>query len=367
MKSLRILDYLQNNANHIEESNMRFYVFSTILYAIALVIHFFFLFFFAYIEITVMFIFNIFSCLIFSICLYLNRIGRLKIAYQLAVIEVTLHAAIATISIGWQSNFSLYTIALCMAAMFTTFLKTRTRMIQVIVITCIQCIAFVYVVFESPLYTQQATIINFIGVTNFVSTIVIVCLLSYSFHRLSDKLNEQLKGLINIDPLTGVYNRRYFNEYIQQHSFPNKKKKPSSAQNAFMNFGFAIVDIDNFKQINDVHGHLVGDEVIKQTLEIIKGTIQDNTSVCRFGGEEFVIIFKDTTKSKTLETVEKIRHLIENYYFQMNGKTDLTVTVSIGVAGFLETCDGDLHKLLQVADERLYEAKATGKNRVVHA
>lgn len=188
------------------------------------------------------------------------------------------------------------------------------------------------------------------------------------------KLNEELKHLADIDFLTGIYNRRFFNEYFEielkrvknqvEYQLKSKNKKEID-----MNFGIAMIDIDNFKKINDKYGHLSGDIVIKQIVSIIKQNIFSRDILCRYGGEEFILLLTKTSTTGIHQAIEKIRKEIEKHPFNFDDNNNQKVTVSIGVVSFNEIKDVvDIKSkyLLKIADERLLIAKRTGKNKVIY-
>lgn len=182
------------------------------------------------------------------------------------------------------------------------------------------------------------------------------------------ELNLKLKEQAERDGLTGIYNRRFFNEYfaiemeraLNQYTHKLKEKQQ-------MNFGVAILDIDDFKKVNDTYGHLSGDSVLKQIVEIIKKVTFSRDIVCRYGGEEFAIIFTKTDKEGAIRASEKIRQEVENYEFAFSDeKKDGHLTVSVGFASFDADWDMQNKDIIQIADKRLYIAKANGKNKVVY-
>lgn len=180
-------------------------------------------------------------------------------------------------------------------------------------------------------------------------------------------LNLKLKTLAERDGLTGVYNRRFFNEYFaieMQRALNQVNHKPEEKHQ--MNFAMAILDIDDFKKINDTYGHLVGDCVLKQMVEIIQNITFSRDIVCRYGGEEFAIIFTKTEREGAIQASEKIRQEIENYKFFFNDEVkEGHLTISIGFSCFNDDFKIGEKDILQIADERLYLAKTSGKNKVV--
>ena len=125
-----------------------------------------------------------------------------------------------------------------------------------------------------------------------------------------------------------------------------------------------ISDIDRFKGINDTYGHAVGDEVLREFARRLRKNVRGIDLACRYGGEEFVVVMPDTEPAVAKRVAERIRHEIETLPFASGGPEQLGVTVSIGVASMSPGSDS-LEALMKRADDALYEAKKTGRNRVV--
>ena len=187
-----------------------------------------------------------------------------------------------------------------------------------------------------------------------------------------NNLNEELKRLVDYDGLTGIYNRRFFNEYLEIELMRAKnsiehKLYPVSISGGDLNFGLAIIDIDHFKHINDTYGHLVGDNVLKQTTDIMKRNIFTRDVLCRFGGDEFALLFTRTSHQGILQAVEKIRREVAEQGFIFNETHQgQHITISAGLASFDEIVVGESLEILKLADDRLLSAKARGRNRIVY-
>ena len=165
----------------------------------------------------------------------------------------------------------------------------------------------------------------------------------------------QLKEQANHDPLTNMYNRRYFNEIAQKIvAIIKRSKEPLS---------LLMIDIDKFKNINDTYGHHVGDKVIKLLALKLQEAIRESDIAARIGGEEFALILPNTDKERALELAQKIRKDMEMSSCKVDDKS-VTFTVSIGVDEFEHTKDDNLFTALNRADAALYLAKASGRNRV---
>lgn len=170
-----------------------------------------------------------------------------------------------------------------------------------------------------------------------------------------DHINN-LKSLVNEDGLTGVYNHRYFHEALSEEM--NKAKEKNSK------ISMIFIDIDYFKQYNDLYGHQEGDKVLRKIGHILKETTRDSDIVARYGGEEFSIILPNTDEDKATHIAENIRSNVESTYFDgQENQPNGNLTVSIGISIFPDKAHSDI-ELVKSADDALYRAKFFNKNRV---
>lgn len=173
---------------------------------------------------------------------------------------------------------------------------------------------------------------------------------------LEDKSRE-LQDLANNDGLTQTYNHRYFQEFL--------KTELSRAARSGQCTSLIMMDIDNFKGLNDTHGHLAGDAVLREFCRVVHRTLREYDLMARYGGEEFAIILPDTDNEEAAGTAERIRLLVENHIFAFNDLR-LGITISLGVATLCPQPDrtDPSNQLIDLADHALLEAKRAGKNRV---
>lgn len=164
---------------------------------------------------------------------------------------------------------------------------------------------------------------------------------------------NQIADFANKDFLTGVYNRRYFYENMNEYvAYAEEHMEP---------YVVAMLDIDHFKKINDTHGHNNGDKVLKTLAKKLIDETKGDDLIARFGGEEFCIILKDISNEDAVKFFVNLRANIANCKVQLK-KEQISFTVSIGVA--FSRSDYRLDELLELADEALYRAKENGRNRV---
>lgn len=158
------------------------------------------------------------------------------------------------------------------------------------------------------------------------------------------------------DHLTGVYNRRYINEKLPIDLINAAFSKQS--------LGIIMADIDFFKKVNDTYGHLTGDAVLKSFAETLAANItRESDWVARYGGEEFFVCLPGAELKRTIEIAEKMRKAVENQSIIV-GAHEINITASFGVCSMKVTEGLTLETLVQCADQRLYEAKSNGRNRV---
>ncbi|MBI3374964.1 MAG: diguanylate cyclase [Betaproteobacteria bacterium] len=165
------------------------------------------------------------------------------------------------------------------------------------------------------------------------------------------RLEEELQRQAVTDGLTGLYNRRFLDRSLQsEYSRAVRYNSPLSV---------LLLDADHFKRVNDAHGHEKGDQVLKAIAQIMKAALRINDLPCRYGGEEFLAILPESLPEGAHAVAERIRTVVEQSEI-----AGIRVTVSVGVASFPEVGYGSAEALVQAADQALYGAKSSGRNRV---
>lgn len=167
---------------------------------------------------------------------------------------------------------------------------------------------------------------------------------------------EELHRLASTDALTGLFNRR--------QCIMLGKQALARCVESNCALSLLVVDIDFFKKVNDRFGHIAGDQVIQQFANTCLTLFRDTDLIGRYGGEEFIIILPETDQDDALMTGERLRHAVENMDIPFE-ECRLNITISIGIATSHNTANISLDNLLAKADQALYQAKATGRNKVV--
>jgi diguanylate cyclase (GGDEF)-like protein len=184
---------------------------------------------------------------------------------------------------------------------------------------------------------------------------VVRLILQGSAAALSNQIKlESLRDAAVVDPLTGCYNRREFETQLRRHA--------ASAARYKNKLSVFMFDLDHFKSINDTHGHLGGDEVLREVAMVVKENMRQGDILARYGGEEFIAILPETGRAKAMELADRLRSRIAKLRIPYN-QTTLRVTASFGVAELI--ANTDISRLIEDADTMLYKAKLNGRNTVM--
>lgn len=167
--------------------------------------------------------------------------------------------------------------------------------------------------------------------------------------------NLKLENVAKLDPLTRVRNRRAFIE-VAEPIFTYCQRNGSS-------IAILFIDLDHFKRVNDTYGHAMGDLVLIETAALMEESLRGSDILCRYGGEEFVILLPDTTQETGMIVAERIRQRVADATYS-DGTHELRITVSIGFYSGIPGRDDSLLKFVDRSDESLYKAKQEGRNRI---
>ncbi len=187
-------------------------------------------------------------------------------------------------------------------------------------------------------------------VATIVVTIFVMSSFAFAFSLISNRQRQQLERLATKDPLTGAGNRRHMDSSLGDVVNGHNRNGVSAS--------IVLLDLDHFKKVNDVHGHAVGDQILKRITEIVNSRIRITDSLYRIGGEEFVIVLEGQNIQRAGHLGEELRSMVETSQLVPNQ----TVTISLGVAELKN--DESADQWLQRADEALYRAKRAGRNAI---
>lgn len=329
-------------------------------------VHVFLLVVFGIFHIMPLFYFNICSVLTYAACFWLmwgEREHYLTI-YFITYIEVIMHSFAATICLGWKFGFAQYIIAIVPVGFYICYtLDIRQRKFTIATVSAvISSVAFLACKFLSffgePLVVidniaLELSLYVFNSLCAFVFLIIFSLVFVFEMKLSSNQLKHQnaiLDKLASTDPLTGLYNRRSMDIFLNQ------------AVESASSFALIMCDIDNFKKVNDTYGHDFGDVVLKGIAGITVEQVKGHGYVCRWGGEEILILINNASEESSLRIAENIRRNVANRVFELNDKW-IHCSITLGVA--LYNGNEPVEDTITRADYNLYCGKRNGKNAVV--
>lgn len=311
--------------------------------------------------------FNIGSISVYLLStLLLNR--HLVLIFYIGFTEIIMHSFICILLIGNRFGFAMYFIALVpmsyhlLHAVQTKHYLLKASLLAVISFLLYSTCYLVSTKYE-PVYQSDTLteIAPYIYIVNMLITFAALTFFSILFlietvdayNSLYSK-NQELNTIANTDPLTGLYNRRTMSEHV--------RKLYEDTQVSQTQFSLIICDIDDFKLVNDTYGHECGDEVLKAISRQLSTLTRGHDFLCRWGGEEFLILLQNIDVEMARTIAERIRGKLADTDIPYQNET-IRITMTFGVAssGEVESYD-DLFKL---ADHRLYQGKNSGKNVVI--
>jgi len=168
--------------------------------------------------------------------------------------------------------------------------------------------------------------------------------------------HDRLQDLAAMDPLTSIYNRRF--------GLNRLREEFQRALRGHLPLAVIMIDLDHFKSVNDTYGHLMGDRVLVEATQVLRGALREEDILIRYGGEEFLVVLPGADLNIGASTADRIRRLIEDMVITDDSQT-LKVTASMGVSAIPRAFTDNELQLIKAADDALYQAKAAGRNRVL--
>ena len=168
--------------------------------------------------------------------------------------------------------------------------------------------------------------------------------------------HEEIYRITIGNSLTQCFNKRYFLEFLE--------REMARGQRYGRPLSLMMFDLDHFKQVNDTHGHLAGDHVLRELAQSVRGKVRKEECLARYGGEEFALVSPESGPARVRKFAEKLRQIVETHQFLFDDKK-IPVTISVGVAGHDPEDGPEPSQFIKVADTNLYLAKKQGRNRVV--
>ncbi len=312
--------------------------------------------FFKVIDVPFLVKFSIPTAFIYLIGYYLIHSGKLTAYVWIVYIWLTLYMCVTTVCLGYGFGFHLYCMSMIPIMFITEYFafKNSGRSVRALHISLGVAAAYLIttgsVSFFGPVYDREGRLSGVFWLMN--SFIVVGFLIFYNnwMTRLVIDSEKKLIDMAHNDKLTGLYNRHYMMEVLDKND------------TEYGGFYLAMVDIDFFKKINDTYGHNAGDYVLGKLADILRRNCAQ-AYICRWGGEEFLILGRGSALGSHAEKeFEKLRKTVEDEKFEYDGKR-IRVTVTIGLA-FRQNGE-TIDSWINHADEKLYIGKNGGRNRVV--
>lgn len=311
----------------------------------------------------VMIVENIFVIAFYAVMFFFLRNNKLKIYCVLMYIEILSHSVLGSLCLGNSCGFQRWAITLmcaCFLPMYALFdvseLKRSSTLItsSVGLVYIVLCVLHLLELIPDTIPGVAPIIVKLLSLFNSLVLAVGVFFFTYLFTSRITSIEKKYRYQARHDQLTGLYNRFALNEIIS---------KEMSAINKDKGFSIAIADIDFFKRVNDTYGHETGDSVLYIVSENLIAHTNDTCKVGRWGGEEFLfIVFGENSDTRIREKMESIRNDIEHLKIPYKDSY-INITISAGISTYISGDNKDT--ILQRADDNLYEAKETGRNKVV--
>lgn len=332
-------------------------------------IHLFFTIAFYLMNVTFLFVYNVgVTVFYFWVSTVIVKKERYTFIFLSCFVEILLHSSIASIMLGWNWGFMIYTIALIPVTFYLTYTLpyfkgsvfapvTISVMVGVCYVTIKGITDHVPPVYPGSLPKEAHTFFNYFN------TMVALCMqllfsilfaleIRYMQHQLEQE-NSMLGEIANYDPLTHLLNRRSMNLHL----------KNALEQAVIMSQPFCLIlaDIDDFKKVNDTYGHDCGDEILIAVADMISGSVREGDYVCRWGGEEILILLQKDLEVSSQVANRICKDVAANvvHYKEIS----VSVTLTMGVSRY--RAEKTIRSMIEEADQNLYYGKKNGKNQVV--
>lgn len=301
-------------------------------------------------------IFNVGSVLLFGFCAYLAQHGRERLAMTFAQVDVLVHSGVAVLYLGWDSGFHYYVFCLIPPLIALPGGPAFRRMLFLAV-----C-AVVYLAFDrasgmlTPAMSLDPEVLYRFRAFNIVGSLAILGYLVLSLRALFMRAEMRLTNIATTDLLSGLYTRR--------HGLTLIHREMDRAAKGGASLAFVLADIDDFKQVNDRHGHEVGDHLVAAIGKRMRAAIRQGDMVVRWGGDEFLLILPGQDIASAYATAERVQRSVAADPVSVDA-----LQIKVGMScGVVEYSVGDtVESCVRAADAALYEGKRRGRDQVVAA
>ncbi len=341
---------------HRDHKNNRLYNILKKSCFLGAIVHILFIFFFLSIGSLWLSVLNIGSVLIWLFALYQNQRGRYLLTTLVGTLEVVVHATLATHFLGLGMGFHYFLWPVAALLLVSNLFSPRKSIAMSLAIILLFGGLVIYAKDITYQYAFSA-ISNYVLITNILFAAIALVIVMISSRNKNVKNEKRLYEISNKDPLTGSFNRQFVYELMKQNY--SERRSLNS-----LDYTLVLADIDNFKEINELIGHVAGDGVIKAVAAYLQSAVRETDIVARWGGEQFLIILMNIEAENSQTLIEKIRSNIR-YQIITEGLRDRVTTLSFGVAKVKE--DELFEDIIRRADLSMYKAKKLGKDCIINA
>ncbi|MCM1123473.1 MAG: GGDEF domain-containing protein [Eubacterium sp.] len=298
------------------------------------------------------------STIFFLAIFVLSYHSRTFLSFCILNIYILIWVITNIVMFGWDIGVQHFIIVLLIACFFAKYEHAMTKFIYAAALCSLRIYLYFYCLNHPPRVALSSELNDSFQIINTLAIFWSLSLIAYIFstgtQSLESKLveyNEQLKKQANIDPLTGLYNRRRTMEYLEK-----------LLESPDHQISICLCDIDFFKRVNDTYGHDVGDIVLREISEAFRKELPADTFISRWGGEEFLLIFPFSNGDEAHMFLETLRTKIQAIVFDGGGE-NFSVSLTYGLVEY--DFHSDLTATLKQADEKLYLGKKSGRDRII--
>lgn len=345
---------MQQSIEDINEKNEAIVRTCMISNAVYWTAHVAYLIFFLVLKCYVLVYINIGSILIYSSFFLLIKNKKYNLYARGCGVEILSYMTASTVLCGLDCGFHLCIIGLCIVAFYSGYFAKKVKVSRLPVIWSIfSCVVYIVLCsichYYGPFCKLEYWAVSLLFIVHTLIVFGFITGYLWAFTQYVVRLEGRIKKESRTDKLTSIPNRYAMYNYLDSLDDKNK-------------YMLSIFDIDNFKKINDIYGHLCGDYILKKIADIAsRNSLTD--FVARYGGEEFVLISTiDNSIEDTLKKIDRIRVAVETFDFEFEDQV-IHATITFGVAEYTDGMTMD--EWIEVADQKLYEGKNSGKNKLV--
>lgn len=328
-----------------------------------LFIHIIYVAIFVFEKVNILGVSNIFSILLYAVLINIEkRKGLSRIVSALCLLEVMYNVILGTICLGWGAGFQIQLICAAPIVFFRLMKKVKISCVLTFILAAIYIFLKINCSVNDPVYNLSEYFLLGVYIFNIGISFAIVMFFPFIYcsnYENSQKnliiMNKKLDKLAKYDPLTNLLNRRSMKIEIN--------KAYNSYYKSQKNFAFLLCDIDDFKRVNDSYGHDCGDYVLREISKIISDSVSDGDYVCRWGGEEILVLLNDIKDDTISNIASRINsNLRKNILMYAN--VVISITLTIGISSSIK--EENINNMIKKADENLYKGKNNGKNCIIY-